>query len=180
MQEMPQQPSAEKDQPQRDFRLDEVLTVVTGNNFLNPDELQADPDDNAFSRRVGGLLGFMTNGDQLERHQMIRAADEVTPTILAEHPEIAALLHDAPPAPALDDWSPEAEVAAEARRQWVLRTQAVLGSRLKEPVTLSPLDPLEHLPLDPATEYEQMGGKTLRDPDEFLDALGDAFTKPQP
>jgi hypothetical protein len=143
----------------RDFRLDEVLTVVSGLNCL---DVADDPDPNAFTRRTGDLLGFVSGEEQqLETFQLPRVANEVKASILTSHPEISQLLEGLPEAPPLDV-SQEVEDRYYADcLAWFNGVKARLGDRMADPVTLTRIPPELHTHIDPQDEIRMMGGEVV-------------------
>lgn len=143
-------------EPSRSFRMDEALTVVSGVNFL---DIQNDPDPNAFTRRVGDLLSYATNEGQLETFQLPRVAEEVAPSILASHPELADLLQSKPKEPM--NAGPEEEAAYDkAIAAWHKTVMEQYGDKMGDPVAISPISPEDHTHIDAGAEFQLMGGKT--------------------
>ena len=112
----------------RTFHVGDILTITTG-RLVSP-------------RHVDGIYdicNFMT-GDNLFTHQLPRAADECTPSLREQFPDLAAV--EAP-----EDLSGE-----EAVRAWLAGITAEHG----ETREVRPLAPEDHTHMDPFTELEQM------------------------
>lgn len=156
MSSMPEIPALESQPPTQEFRLDEVLTVVSGTNFLN---VEGDPDPNAFTRRTGDLLSFMTDEGQLETHQLPRIADEVKDAVTAEHPEIADLLKDMPEEPPLNASAAEEAAFDKRHKAWYNKIMAAYGDRMGDSITLSPIKTEAHTHVEADDEFRLMGGQ---------------------
>lgn len=112
------------------FHLGDILTITTG-CLVSP-------------RHIGGvydILNFMT-GDNLMTHQLPRASEECQGPLLAQHPDLAAIV---PPG----DFGPDAKAGVEA---WLAEQVAVYG----EAREVAPLAAGEHAHIDPFTELHQM------------------------
>ena len=169
-----QPPYAEMAEGARDFRLDEVLTVITGTNFL---DTQSDPDPNAFTRRIGDLTNFMTREEGAETHQLPRLADEVRESVLAEHPELGVFIADMPAEPP-DDASAAEEAAFDAaHKAWYQKIRAELETRMDEPIALTPIPPEAHTHIDSQDEFRAMGGTVIDSAGALQDLLENG---PQP
>lgn len=128
----------------RDFGIDDVLTVTTG-RLVSRRHMEGAYD----------ILGYMT-GERLFTHQLPRAADQVRPEILRQHPELANV--EVP-----EEFNGEDEIWS-----WLSRQETVYGKTL-------PLAPLEgHVGQDPIEELcDKVGADkvfVVRVPDEEADA----------
>lgn len=108
----------------RDFHLGDILTVTTG-------YLVAERHMDA----VYDLLNFMT-GDDLFTHQLPRASNECASALLAQHPDLAAVVVP-------NTFSGEANV-----RAWL----AEQVERFGETRSVEPLDPSDHTRINPLDE----------------------------
>jgi hypothetical protein len=114
----------------RTFHLGDILTITT-DRLVSP-------------RHVDGIydiLNFMT-GDNLMTHQLPRACDECQGPLLAQHPDLAAVVVP-------DDFGTDAEAGVKA---WLAEQVAVYG----ETREVAPLADGEHTYIDPITEMRKM------------------------
>lgn len=163
--------SSQEQFPQRrNIPLDEVLTIVSGVNFLNTAN---DPDPNAFTRRIGDALAFLTHEDRLETFQLPRVAAEVKDHILQQHPELRELLESRPPDPPANCLPIEERAFQRNIAEWRENVRRKYGDNLADTLPLAPIDPYSdhHTSIDPAAEFEMHGGKTIRTRDELLDRV---------
>lgn len=116
----------------RTFHLGDVLTITTG-RLVSPRHMDG----------VYDILNWMT-GDDLMTHQLPRAMDECQGPLLAQHPDLAAIV---PPGSFGEGDEARANVAA-----W-LAVQAALYGETRE---VTPLDPADHTRMDPFTELRKV------------------------
>ena len=116
----------------RTFHLGDVLTITTG-RLVSPRHMDG----------VYDILNWMT-GDNLFTHQLPRAADECQGPLLAQHPDLAAVV--APDSFGSRDEA-EANVAA-----W-LAVQVIVYGETRE---VAPLAAEDHTRMDPFTELRKM------------------------
>lgn len=119
----------------RIFHLGDILTITTG-RLVSP-------------RHVDGIydiLNFMT-GDNLFTHQLPRAMDECQGPLLAQHPDLAAIV------------VPEDLSGQEAVAEW-LATQVAQYGHTRE---VAPLPAGDHTHIDPLTEIRMInpGAKVI-------------------
>ena len=117
----------------RSFHIGDILTVTTG-KLVSPSH-------------IGGLyeiLNFMT-GDSLFTHQLPRASDDCRPSLLRQHPDLAAV--DVPDSvrdeTTLDEWL-------------TTITQEFGEFRL-----VYPLAPMSYTSIDPLAELDSMTSKPV-------------------
>ena len=114
----------------RTFHLGDILSITTG-CLVSPRHMDG----------IYDVLNFMT-GDNLFTHQLPRAAGECKDPLLAQHPDLAAIV---PP----DDFGSDPEAAVKA---WLAEQVAIYG----ETREVSPLAAGEHTHIDPITEIREM------------------------
>lgn len=116
----------------REFHLGHILSITTDyllaiHNTVHP------------IHGVKALLDFMTN-DNLQSHQLVRAADECEPYLLKQHPQLA------------DVEVPEGGLSGlDHVRVWLAEQVATHGEFL--PVTQIPRD--DHERINPVEEYRR-------------------------
>ena len=116
----------------RTFHLGDVLSITTG-ALVSPRHIEG----------VYDILNWMT-GDNLFTHQLPRAADECLGPLLAQHPDLAAVV--APDSFGSRDEA-EANVAA-----W-LAVQVIVYGETRE---VAPLAAEDHTRIDPIAEMRKM------------------------
>ena len=114
---------------ERAFHLGDVLTITTG-RLVSPDHMGG----------VYNILNFMT-GDNLFTHQLPRAMDECQPALLAQHPQLRAVV------------VPDEFDGKDHVDRWLAEQMQRYGAEL--PVT--PLNPADHTRIDPLTELRMRG-----------------------
>lgn len=117
----------------RTFHLGDVLSVTTG-RLVSP-------------RHMGGIydiLNWMT-GDNLFTHQPPRAMDECQGPLLAQHPDLAAIVVPG-------DFGSDDDHAKKAVDNWLAEQVAIYG----ETREVAPLAAGEHSRIDPITELRAM------------------------
>lgn len=110
----------------REFHLGDILTITTG-RLVSPRHIDG----------VYDILNFMT-GDSLFTHQLPRGMEECQGPLLAQHPDLAAIV---PP----EDFGPDPEAGVAA---WLAEQVAVYGE-MRE---VAPLAADEHTHIDAITE----------------------------
>ena len=118
----------------RTFHLGDVLSITT-ERLVSPRHIDG----------VYDILGFMT-GESLFTHQLPRAARECQGPLLAQHPDLAAIV----PPETFGDGSKDG--AENAVNLWLAEQVAVYG----ETREVAPLDAADHTRIDPITELRQM------------------------
>ena len=116
------------------FHLGDILSVTT-ERLVSP-------------RHIGGvydILNWMT-GDNLLTHQLPRACDECKGPLLAQHPDLAAIV---PPETFGDGTKDSAE---EAVNRWLAEQVAIYG----ETREVAPLAAEDHTAIDPLAELRMM------------------------
>lgn len=113
--------------PTGKFHLGDILSITTG-VLLSPDHMDG----------VYRILQFMT-GEPLWTHQLPRAANECTPSLLEQFPQLVGIE------------VPELNGAAEAER-WL--AEAV--TRLGEWFEVKPLNPKDHTSIEPVAELQML------------------------
>ena len=116
----------------RTFHLGDVLSITTG-ALVSPRHMDG----------VYDILNWMT-GDSLFTNQLPRAMDECQGPLLAQHPDLAAIVLP-------DCGNSRAEAKANVER-WLAEQVAVYG----ETREVTPLDPADHTQMDPFTELRKM------------------------
>jgi len=116
----------------RAFHLGDVLTITTG-ALVSPRHMDG----------VYDILNWMT-GDSLFTHQLPRAMDECQGPLLAQHPDLAAIV--------LPDFGGSRDDVKAAVYAWLAEQVAVYG----ETREVTPLDPADHTRMDPFTELRKM------------------------
>lgn len=111
----------------RAFHLGDLLTVTTG-RLVAP----------AHMGGLHALLDYMT-GDTLFTHQLVRAADECRPALLAQYPFLSAIE------------PPEFRDAAHVE-QWLAEMVAAHGAEFE----VAPLAPEDHTHVNPLAEMAMM------------------------
>jgi hypothetical protein len=112
----------------RAFHLGDVLTITTG-ALVSPRHMDG----------VYDILNWMT-GDNLFTHQLPRAMDECQGPLLAQHPDLAAIV--------LPDFG-DGKAAVYA---WLAEQVTVYG----ETREVTPLDPADHTRMNPITELRKI------------------------
>jgi hypothetical protein len=112
------------------FHLGDILTITTG-RLVSPRHIEG----------VYDILNWMT-GDNLMTHQLPRASEECQGPLLAQHPDLAAIV---PP----DDFGTDPKAGVEA---WLAEQVAVYG----ETREVAPLAADEHTYIDPFTEMRKV------------------------
>lgn len=126
---------------------DQPAPTAAGREFDLGDILSATTERLVSPRHVDGLydlLGYMT-GESLFTHQLPRANRECAPVLLAQHPQLAAVV--VPEWKFGDGDDPKAIVYA-----WLDEQKAVYGATLP----VRPLDPADHTSIDPIAELRMM------------------------
>jgi hypothetical protein len=118
----------------RTFHLGDVLSITTG-RLVSPRHMEG----------IHGILDWMT-GDSLFTHQLPRAMDECQGPLLAQHPDLAAIV----PPETFGDGSKDG--AKEAVDLWLAEQVAAYG----ETREVAPLAGGEHTRIDPITELRTM------------------------
>lgn len=113
----------------RDFHIGDILSVTDG-HLVSPRHVEG----------VYDILGWMT-GENLFTHQLPRASDECRPSLLAQHPDLAAVVF-----PERDDWTKEAVY------EWLATVVAEYG----ETRPVLPLSAEDHTSIDPLSELRMM------------------------
>lgn len=113
-----------------DFALGDVLSITT-ERLVSRDHIAG----------VYRILNYMT-GESLMTHQLPRVAGECKPVLLAQHPQLAAIV------------VPDELSTAEAVYAWLDEQEKVYGATLP----VSPLNPEDHTSIDPLAELGLMGG----------------------
>jgi hypothetical protein len=112
----------------RDFHLGDVLSVTTG-LLVSPRHIEG----------VYDILNYMT-GDDLFIHQLPRAQDECAGPLLAQHPDLAAIVVP-------DEFDDKEHV-----ERWL----AEQVERFGDIRPVAPIDPERHLRIDPIDEIKMM------------------------
>jgi hypothetical protein len=112
----------------RTFHLGDILSITTG-RLVSPRHING----------VYDILNWMT-GDNLFTHQLPRACDECEGPLLAQHPDLAAII------------PPETFGDEEAVFGWLAEQVAIYG----ETREVAPLAAGDHTHINPLTELRQM------------------------
>lgn len=112
----------------RSFHLGDILSATTG-RLVSPRHVDG----------VYDILGFMT-GESLMTHQLPRASDECRPSLLEQHPALAAVE------------VPESFDGKEHVFEWLDQQVAKYGEYLD----VRPLNPEDHTSIDPISELQMM------------------------
>lgn len=118
----------------RTFHLGDVLTITTG-ALVSPRHMDG----------VYDILNWMT-GDDLMTHQLPRASNECHGPLLAQHPDLAAVV-----LPESFGSRDVDQVKANVER-WLAEQVARFG----ETREVAPLDPADHTQMDPFTEMRKV------------------------
>ena len=112
----------------REFHLGDILSITTG-RLVSPRHIEG----------VYDILGWMT-GESLFTHQLPRAGRECVGPLLAQHPDLSAVV-------APDDFGGKDDVD-----QWLAEQVAIYG----ETRQVVPLPPEDHTYIGPITELHKM------------------------
>jgi hypothetical protein len=118
----------------RTFHLGDILTITTG-RLVSPRHMDG----------IYDILDWMT-GDSLFTHQLPRACDECQGPLLAQHPDLAAII---PPETFGDGSKDSAEGVVD---RWLAEQVAVYG----ETREVAPIAAENHAHIDPIAELRTM------------------------
>ncbi len=120
--------SAERLKPSRAFRLDEVLTAISGVVFV---DYRGNEDPNAFVKKIGGMLAFLAGrNDNPEIFQLPDIADNMKAGLmlqLSAYPEVMEILGSMP-----------SEDSAEESKKWYEEVAAKYD--MSKEISLSPVE----------------------------------------